>query len=303
MALLFLSTPERAAVWKQVFDAAGEEIIIGAEAVTDRAAITHILCWTPPQDLSIYPNLKVVICAGAGVDHLPPMPKGVQLSRTIAPGIEEMVRDWVVMSTLMLHRDMPAYIDQGTRGEWQAHSTKLARTRRVGIMGTGRIGQLVAGSLQSLGFQVSGYSRSGRPVAGLEVFDAARRDAFLARSDILIGLLPLTGETRAMMDGAFFGQLPQGAHIVHAGRGAQLVLDDLRTALQAGQVKSAMLDVTDPEPLPPDHWAWRDPRVMITPHVGSYTDHAEGARHALAVIEATRTGAPVPGVVDPVKGY
>lgn len=106
-----------------------------------------------------------------------------------------------------------------------------------------------------------------------------------------------------MMDGAFFGQLPQGARLVHAGRGAQLVMGALKAALDSGQVSAAMLDVTDPEPLPRDHWAWRDPRVIVTPHIGSMTDAVEGARHALAVIAALDAGAAVPGAVDPARGY
>ncbi|MDF0600960.1 glyoxylate/hydroxypyruvate reductase A [Psychromarinibacter sp. C21-152] len=303
MTLLFLSTAERGAVWQRVFDAAGEPIVIGEDAVEDRDAITHLLCWNPPADLSRYPNLKAVICAGAGVDHLPPMPEGVVLSRTVAPGIEEMVRDWTVMASLMLHRDMPAYLDQAARGDWQARPTRPARTRRVGIMGTGRIGALVAESLRDLGFPVAGLSRSGRPVAGMDIYAPDRTETFLARSDLLICLLPLTDETRGLMDARFLSCLPQGALLVQAGRGAQLDLDALRAALDSGQVAAAALDVTEPEPLPADHWAWRDPRVIVTPHVAALTNHEEGARHALAVIEATRRGAPVPGGVDPDRGY
>ncbi|MGR3805181.1 Rossmann-fold NAD(P)-binding domain-containing protein [Marinibacterium profundimaris] len=111
MALLYLSTADRAEVWKPLFAAAGEEMIVGEAAVTDPAAITHIVCWQPPQDLRRYPNLRIVISSGAGVDQMRVMPDGVRLVRMLAPGIEEMVRNWVVMATLMLHRGMPAYID------------------------------------------------------------------------------------------------------------------------------------------------------------------------------------------------
>lgn len=303
MALLFLSTPERGAVWQRLFDAAGEEIVMGAAAVRDPAAITHILCWLPPEDLSVYPNLQVVICAGAGVDHLPPMPAGVALSRTLAPGIEEMVRDWVVMASLMLHRDMPCYLEQAAQGDWRGHPTRLARSRRVGIMGLGRIGLKVAESLRALGFPVAGFSRSGRPVSGMPVFGPDRLAEFLGQSDLLICLLPLTAETRGLMDAAFFAQLPPGALLVHAGRGAQLRLDDLRAALDDGRLAGAMLDVTDPEPLPAGHWAWADARVIVTPHVAALTDAEEGARHGLAVIAAGRAGQPLPGLVDPARGY
>ena len=303
MALLFLSTPERAAVWAPILAAAGEEMVVGEHAVADPGAITHLLCWVPPQDLRRYPNLKVVISSGAGVDQMPPLPEGVALVRTLAPGIEEMVRDWVVMATLMLHREMPVYLAQAAEGRWQTRDVPLARGTRVGIMGMGRIGVLAAQTLRGLGFEVAGWSRSGRPVAGIEVHGPGGRDAFLGRSDILVCLLPLTPETRGVLGPDLFARLPRGAHLVHAGRGAQLDLGALRDALDAGQVGSAMLDVTDPEPLPPEHWAWRDARIVITPHVAASTDHREGAAHALAVLRAGREGTPLPGLVDRAKGY
>ncbi|MFV0409024.1 MAG: 2-hydroxyacid dehydrogenase [Paracoccus sp. (in: a-proteobacteria)] len=303
MALLFYSTPERGAVWASAFADAGESFIPDEPGVTDPAQVTHLACWIPPADLSRYPNLRTIICVGAGTDHFPPLPAGVALSRTIAPGIEAMVRDWVVMAALALHRDLPVYLDQAARGEWIARPARLASSRRIGIMGTGRIGQLVAASLMALGFPVSGYSRSGRDLPGVPVFGPADRAAFLQQTDLLIGMLPLTDETRGMMDDEFFVSLPEGALIVHAGRGAQMDQQALRRALDSGRIAAAMLDVTEPEPLPADHWAWSDPRILITPHIGSYTDPAEGAQHALAVIRADREGAVIPGLVDPGKGY
>ncbi|WP_128255282.1 2-hydroxyacid dehydrogenase [Falsirhodobacter deserti] len=303
MALLFRSTPERGAIWQRVFQQEGERIFLGEDAVDDPAAVTHIACWMPPRDLSRYPSLQVVIGVGAGVDHMPPLPEGVALSRTLAPGIEGMVRDWVVMAALALHRDLPAYLDQAARGEWRTHTTCLARDRRIGIMGMGRIGREVAGTLGAMGFPVAGWSRSGTPVAGIEVHGASGLDGFLARTDLLICLLPLTDETRGILNARLLACLPQGARLVHAGRGAHLDMAALRAALDGGQLAAAMLDVTDPEPLPADHWAWSDPRIIVTPHIASQTDPEEGARHALAVIRATRNGQPVPGLVDRAKGY
>jgi glyoxylate/hydroxypyruvate reductase A len=303
MALLFLSLPERAGVWAPIFEAAGEAMVIGEAAVSDPAAITHILCWQPPEDLSRYPNLKVLISSGAGVDQMPALPEGVQLSRTVATGIEEMVRDWVVMAALMLHRDMPTYLEQAARGDWRVHMTRKTSATRVGVMGLGRIGKLAARTLADLGFRVAGWSRSGVPVEGIEVFGGVELAAFLGRTDLLICLLPLTPETKGLMDGNFLTRLPRGARLAHAGRGAQLDMTALRRALDEGQISAAMLDVTDPEPLPQDHWAWADPRVIVTPHVASETNHAEGAAHALAVIRATREGRAIPGLVDPRRGY
>ncbi|MBI1220045.1 MAG: glyoxylate/hydroxypyruvate reductase A [Rhodobacteraceae bacterium] len=303
MALLLQTFPERVAVWARLFAGAGERLICGAEQVRDPAEVRYLACWTPPPDLSVYPNLEVVLSVGAGVDQMPQMPPGVRLCRTLAPGVEEMVRDWVVMAVLMLYRRMPIYLAQARAGRWQAHEVPLARKGRVGIMGMGRIGQLAAQTLAGLGFQVAGWSRSGRAVAGVQMFGAAGLGAFLERCDLLICLLPLTDETRGVLNAGLFARLPQGAHLVHAGRGAQLDMGALRAALDSGRLGSAMLDVTDPEPLPADHWAWADPRLIVTPHVAASTDSTEGAEHALAVIRAARAGAPLPGLVDTVRGY
>jgi glyoxylate/hydroxypyruvate reductase A len=106
-----------------------------------------------------------------------------------------------------------------------------------------------------------------------------------------------------MLNAGLFARLKPGAKLVQAGRGAELDLGALRAALDAGQIAAAMLDVTEPEPLPADHWLWHDPRVIVTPHVAATTDAAEGARHALAVLAALRAGGPLPGAVDPERGY
>lgn len=303
MALLLLSTAERGEVWPHVFAEAGESLVVGEAAVADPAAITHIACWVPPRDLSAYTGLKTVISVGAGVDHLPPLPAGVALSRTIAPGMAAMVRDWVVMATLMAHRDLPTYLAQARDGLWRAGKVMAAGARTVGILGMGRIGRLAAASLVDLGFRVRGWSRSGTPVDGVDMFAAAELDEFLSGSDILVCLLPLTEATRGLLGEALFSRLPHGARLVHAGRGAHLDMAALSRALDAGQLASAILDVTDPEPLPPQHPLWRDPRVIITPHVAAQTDAREGALHALAVIRAVREGLPIPGLVAPERGY
>lgn len=303
MALLLISKPERAVVWKRLFETAGEPIVLGAEAVGDPSEITHIACWVPPADLQTYPNLRMIISVGAGTDHIGNLPDGVRLVRTLAPGIEAMVRDWVVMAALMLHREMPLYIKQAQTGIWDGLPSLPAGQRRVGIMGMGRIGQLAARTLSDLGFAVTGWSRSGNPVDGIEIYGSDALGSFLAQSDILVCLLPLTEETRKLLDADLFARLPRGARLVQAGRGAQLDMDAMLSALDSGQLYSAMLDVTDPEPLPPEHPAWRHPRVIITPHIGAHTDAEEGACHALNVLRADRNGLEIPGLVDLAKGY
>ena len=205
------------------------------------------------------------------------------------------------MAALSLHRELPAYLDQGRQGLWRARQNQSAGHRRIGVMGMGNLGQAVVAALRPFGFPLAGWSRSARHVPGVDCMTDL--NAFLSRTDILISLLPLTPQTRGLLNKGLFAMLPRGAHLVHLARGPQLDMAALRDALEDGQLSSAWLDVTDPEPLPPGHWAWSDPRVIITPHVASQTDALDGARHVIAGIRADRAGQPVPGLVDRDRGY
>ncbi|MEM9909847.1 MAG: glyoxylate/hydroxypyruvate reductase A [Pseudomonadota bacterium] len=303
MTLLLKSFPARAAVWKRVFDAEGEAILTDPSATFDPAEVTVLACWVPPSDLSVYPNLRMVLSVGAGVDQMPDLPPNIMLGRTLAPGLNAAVRDWLVMATLLLHRDIPSYVSQKNARLWQKRPVARTRQRRVGVMGLGRIGRLAATTLAGLDFEVMGWSRNARQIKGITTFSKDDLHDMLCQSDILICVLPLTPDTRGILNAELFAHLPKGASLVHAGRGEHLVLDDLKNALENGALRSAMLDVTDPEPLPADHWLWADDRILLTPHVAAETDAEEGARHALAVLSALKSGLPIPGLVDLDKGY
>jgi glyoxylate/hydroxypyruvate reductase A len=149
-----------------------------------------------------------------------------------------------------------------------------------------------------------GWSRTRKAVDGIETFaGAAELPDFLARSEVLVCLLPATVETRGIIAAPLLARLPRGAGLVQVSRGVQQVLPDILTALDSGQLSGAVLDVFDPEPLPPDSPAWSHPRVIVTPHVASLPSRRERARYVAACIAADRRGEALPNLYDPERGY
>ncbi|SMO80910.1 2-hydroxyacid dehydrogenase [Paracoccus laeviglucosivorans] len=302
MAVLFLSDAARGEIFRAAFAKALPDVEFHVGQAPDPAAVRWIVSWTAP-DLSLYPNLELIFSTGAGVDQfdLTTIPPQVGIVRMLDAHIGQQMCEYVVMATLALHRDLPVYLARQARGEWQESRNVPASQRRVGVMGLGQLGQAVLEALRPLGFRLSGYNRSARQISGVDCFTDLQ--AFLAQTDILICLMPLTDQTRGILDARLFAALPQGARLVHVGRGAQLVTDDLIAALDSGHLAAAMLDVTNPEPLPPDAPVWHHPGVIVTPHIASRTDDHTGAAHVVAGVTACLTGAEIPGLTDRLKGY
>jgi glyoxylate/hydroxypyruvate reductase A len=196
------------------------------------------------------------------------------------------------------------YRAQQQRAEWREIRVQPATTRRIGVLGLGQLGRAALARLRSFGFPCAGWSRSRHAVDGVQCFaGAGELPAFLARTDILVCLLPLTDATRGMLDATLFAQLPKGASVVNAGRGAQLVANDLIDALGSGHLSAAVLDVCEPEPPPPDHSFWHHPRIWMTPHIASMTQPETAVDVVLENLRRHRAGEPLVGLVDRKRGY
>ncbi|HVW58096.1 MAG TPA: glyoxylate/hydroxypyruvate reductase A [Rhizobiaceae bacterium] len=309
MALLYLSSRERAVIWRRVFEREMPDLpfLEGADAVTEPAAVRYVASWLAPEDLAgTYPNLKMLISVGAGVDQfdLARLPRHIKVVRMVTKSIRGMMRDYVTLGVMAMHRHLPRYIAQQREQLWMDHGADLASRKRVGVMGLGQLGLAAIEALRPFGFVLSGWSRTLRAIEGVESF-AGPNDLrpFLNATDILVCLLPLTGETRRILDADLFAALPKGASLVHAGRGAHLDQDALLRALDDGWLSGAFLDVTEPEPLPKGHPLWSHPAVILTPHIATITDFEEGAHCAVESIRSYESGLPVPGLVDRAQGY
>jgi len=269
--------------------------------------VEYVAVWKPePGMFRQFPNLNLVFSLGAGVNQfdLAELPPQVGLVKMIEPALTAGMVEYVSAYVLAAHRDLPLYRNQQGERLWLAHPERLAAETRVGIMGMGTLGTPCARALQALGFQVNGWNRSPRDIDGVTMF-LGQQDlaAFLATTDILVSLLPLTDETRGLFNADLFAQLPAGASFINAGRGGQVVHDDLLRALDTGTLRWAILDVTDPEPLPADSPLWLHPRIVITPHIASNTNVETGVASVVANIRRHQAGETPIGLVDRQKAY
>ncbi|MDH3472381.1 MAG: glyoxylate/hydroxypyruvate reductase A [Rhodospirillales bacterium] len=309
MALLFKSDVDRADAWSEALNKYSPELEVRVWPEEGAAEeIDYALVWKPPRGLLAgFPNLKAIFSLGAGIDHLasdPELPAGVPVVRMVEPGLTAGMTEYVAMSVLLHHRRMLDYAAAQRDKMWAVLETPLAGSRRVGIMGLGVLGTDAAETLAGLGFDVAGWSRSPKQVPGVESFHGAEGlQPFLARSEILVCLLPLTPETRGILDSKTMAMLPEGAVLINAARGEMLVEDDLLRALGSGQIAGASLDVFNYEPPVPDHPFWEHPRIVMTPHCASITVPDTGARMVAENIRRLESGQSLEHVVDLAKGY
>lgn len=267
------------------------------------------LAWHPHADaFERYPNIQAVCTIGAGADNVlacPSLPPHVHVVRVVDPGQAQMMAGFVIWHVLWHQRKFATFMQQQRDRVWQRLEQRPAYSVPVGILGYGKIGEQVALQLAGLGFPVHVWSRTQKPVAaGLQGFHG--RDglfAMLAKTEVLVNLLPLTPETRGLLNGDVFKAMTPGGYLIQTGRGEQMVESDLLAALQNGQLSGASLDVFAVEPLPADHVFWHHPQIVMTPHDACDVSIDAVADTLVTTAEAIVAGITPPHAVDRNRGY
>jgi glyoxylate/hydroxypyruvate reductase A len=304
-------SPER---WKSRFDMVCEDrrVLLLPQAGFDPTEVHYAAVWKPGHgDLAAFPNLRVIFNLGAGVDALmadSSLPK-VPLVRVAVGDLTHRMTEYVVLHVLMHHRQ-ELYLRASQREKrWEPKFQWPANAISVGIMGLGTLGADAAEALRLIGFRVAGWSRSQKQIEGIECFHgSAQIEEFLQRTNILVCLLPLTSDTRHILNRELFTKLnrnsPLGAPVlINAGRGGLQNEADILECLDDGTLGAASLDVFANEPLAADSPFWTHPKVVLTPHNAADTDPEEISKYVARQIERFEAGGALENVVDPTRGY
>jgi glyoxylate/hydroxypyruvate reductase A len=228
----------------------------------------------------------------------------VPVARLKDARLTQGMTEWVLLNVLRFHRQDLEYRAQQAARVWDELPAPDTAKRRVGILGLGELGGAAAEAIRALGFPVMGWTRSPRTREGVQTFHGAEGlEAMLRQTDILVCLLPLTPDTRGVINARTLALLPQGAFVINAARGGHLVAGDLLAALDSGHIAAAALDVFEPEPLPTDHGFWGHPRVLVWPHAASITIPSSAAPQVVENIHRLRDGRPLINLVEFGAGY
>ena len=267
----------------------------------------YAVVWAPPQAFfDEQPQLLGIFNMGAGVDALLKLrwPAGATVVRLEDAGMAVQMAEYVCHAVIRHFREFDVYAAQARDGQWAQRPPRQRDAFAVGIMGLGVLGQRVAQAVRGFEFAVNGWSRSPKAMEGVRSFHgAAQLSEFLAASQVLVNLLPLTPDTQNILNHPTLSQLPRGGYVINVARGAHLVDDDLLALLDSGHLAGATLDVFRTEPLPLGHRFWTHPNITLTPHTSARTLRDESIAQIACKLMAMARGEPVSGGVSRQSGY
>lgn len=271
--------------------------------------IRYVFAWQPePGTFGLFPNLQAVFSVGAGADGIlrdPSLQDHVPIIRTLADDATYLMAEFVLMATLMLHRGFPQIAAEARDRQWITHFDQPRVSQRaVGVLGCGALGLPAAQLLARNGFVVHGWVRRRRIAENVQLLSGPDGLEFIAKqSSILVNLLPLTPETRHVIDHRLIRLMPQGSGIVNVARGEHLVEEALLAALNDGHLSGAIIDVCHDEPPPPSHTFWSHPLIMMTGHNGAVASRRARAKRVIETIRTLSDGRVPENLVDRRLGY
>ena len=252
------------------------------------------------------PRLKWVQLSSAGVDHIVPF-DSTALTVTNTSGLHaDSVALYVLTAVTHLLWDMPRLRRQQLEHRWQRRSLPSLVGRTIGVIGAGHIGRRIGLAAKAVGMVPIGVRRGGRAVVGFErVLGPEGLEELLSRSDVVVVSLPLTAETRGLLDDRRLRALRRSAYLVNVSRGGIVDEAALHRVLQQGGIAGAVLDVFEREPLPHSSPLWDLPNVLITPHVAGEFERWPSAVAAFFCENLRRwtAGDPLVNVIESIKGY
>ncbi len=309
MRITFCCTHTKAEPWLAGFRAALPGIDI-SEWTPGAPPADHAVVWSPPQQfMDEQPALKGIFNTGAGVDALLrlKLPAAATVVRLDDAGMSVQMAEFVCHAIIRHFRELDGYEADTSQGKWSFRKPRSRSEYPVGVMGLGVLGERVARAVAQFDFPVNGWSRSARTIDGVRGFSGMDQlNDFLAASRFLVCLVPLTPQTRDILNRDTLSRLQPGGYVVNVARGAHLVEEDLLALLDSGHLAGAALDVFRTEPLPAEHPFWKHPKITVTPHTSARTLRDETIAQIAGKIAAVARGEPIAalaGVVDRSRGY
>lgn len=274
----------------------------------EQEEVEFALTWNHPRGLfKNYPNLKVIASMGAGVDHIlsdNALPENIKVTKVVDDTLTEDMGDFVLSQVMNHIRGLHGYTKNQNKKEWNRSQYKRPQNTKVGIMGLGVLGNAVADKLHKNYFQVYGWSRTEKDCDNVTSFHGKDQlEEFLNNAEILVCLLPLTEDTKNILNADLFDMLPEGAYVINVARGEHLVEHDLMEMINNGHLSGASLDVFREEPLPEEHPFWDHEKINITPHIASVTKPESVVPQIAENYDRMNDGEELKNVVERERGY
>ena len=296
--------------WREALgEAMPHERVVDDNALDERdmAGVEVAIVADPaPERLARYPNLRWVHSVWAGVERIVPLVAARQLPlvRLVDPTLANTMAEAVLAWTLYLHRDMPVYAAQQRQRVWRPHAYVAAGDVNVGMLGLGELGRAAAKRLVAAGYRVTGWSQSEKTLDGVETFTGeAGLRRVLADANIVVVLLPLTSDTRHLINAERIACMREGAKIINFARGAVVDAAALLAALDNHPLSHAVLDVFEEEPLDAASPLWHHQKVTVLPHISAPTDRQSAAKIVASNVARFRTTGLLPDLVETKRGY